>query len=160
MNSEGVQQEEEMTTFSALYYHLIWSTKNREKMILEIDEQHLHKYIVATIKNLQGNVININGMSDHIHILLGTRPIINIPDLVKNIKISSTKMMRQRRPNLNKFEWQDSYGIFSVSKSLTNDVSDYIANQKNHHQNWSFENELLTFLKLHEIDYDDKYVFG
>jgi putative transposase len=83
-----------------------------------------------------------------------------LDDLVRNIKVSSIKMMRQRNRNLTKFEWQDSYGIFTVSKSLTNAVSDYISAQKSHHQNMPFENELLTLLTLHEIDYDEKYVFG
>ncbi len=129
-------------------------------MILEVDESHLYNYMAATIKNLNVKLININGMTDHIHLLINARPSNSVPDLVKNIKISSTKMMRQRRHNLNKFEWQDSYGIFSVSKSLIPVVSDYITNQKNHHQNVSFENEMLTFLKLHEIEYDEKYVFG
>ena len=92
--------------------------------------------------------------------LISVRPSLSIPDLVRNIKVSSTKMMRQRNIKLNKFEWQDSYGIFTVSKSLTNAVSEYIDNQKKHHQNMPFENELLTLLKLHEINFDEKYVFG
>ena len=104
-----------MTTFSALYYHLIWSTKNREKMIFEADEQHLYKYINATIKKLQGVVLNINGMPDHVHLLISIRPSVSIPDFVKNIKVSSTKMMRQKNQSLNRFEWQNSYGYFLLA---------------------------------------------
>lgn len=160
MSSEGAQQNKTMTTFSALYYHIVWSTKNREKLIHEWDESHLYKYMVATCNNLNAKIINVNGMADHIHMLICSKPSVSIPDLVRNIKVSSTKMMRQRNIKLNKFEWQDSYGVFTVSKSLIDIVNKYIDNQKIHHQKMHFEEELITLLKYHEVSYDDKYVFG
>lgn len=148
-----------MTTHHALFYHLIWSTKNREPFIHPLIEQTLHRYITGIINAKKASLIQIGGMPDHIHILLTLSPDQAISKLVKDIKISSTKWIREQNSSTKSFSWQEGFGAFSVSKSNTDAVQKYIVKQKEHHKKSSFEEEFIQFLEKHEIEYDRKYVF-
>ena len=61
---------------------------------------------------------------------------------------------------LNKFTWQDGYGVFSVSKSHASKIVEYIKNQRKHHEKQTFEEEYIELLTLHEIEFDERYLFG
>lgn len=84
---------------------------------------------------------------------------ITIPELVKIIKSESTKFINDKRLSFGKFAWQESYGAFSNAKSQKDAVTQYILNQKNHHQKRSFREEYLDFLEKFDINYDEKYLF-
>lgn len=147
-----------MSTYSALYYHLIWSTKNRTPLILDSLEPLLYKYINGIVRNNNIDLLQIGGMPDHIHLLLRSSPDKNISDLVKDIKISSSKMIQGQ--SLSAFAWQIGYGAFSISKSNVDKVKKYIQMQKEHHKTCSFKDEWMAFLKQHEITFNEKYVLG
>lgn len=68
--------------------------------------------------------------------------------------------IHQEFPNLRSFAWQDGYGVFSVSKSAILDVVDYIKRQREHHAERSFEDEYRSLLRLHDIDFDERYLLG
>lgn len=155
-----LNKEFRMTTYSAIFYHLIWSTKNREPLINEIIENSLYRYISGIIYGKKGLAIQIGGMADHIHILLKTGPDNNISQIVKEVKVSSTKWVRQSFQKTQGFSWQEGYGVFSVSKSNIHIVQKYIQNQKEHHRVSSFEKELIGLIERHEIEYDPKYAFS
>ncbi|MCK5739451.1 transposase, partial [bacterium] len=103
--------------------------------------------------------IIINGMSDHVHILLGLNPNDKISDLVGAIKRSSSSFINEKGWFPNKFHWQDGYGAFSYGKSQLNTVYHYIQNQEKHHQGHTFRDEYLELLKRFDIEYDEKYLF-
>jgi putative transposase len=149
-----------MSTHHSLYNHLIWSTKNREPLINELLETNLYQYISGIIRKKKGSLIKMGGMPDHVHLLIGLEPDIAISNIVKDIKVNSTRWMRNQAPAFSSFAWQEGFGVFSVSKSNTDAVVNYIENQKEHHQSSSFENEFVAFLDKHEIEYDPKYVFA
>lgn len=98
-------------------------------------------------------------MPDHIHILIGVRPSQSVSDLMQDIKGSSSKWINEKKFLKSRFEWQEGYGAFSYSKSQVNSVMDYIKNQEIHHQKKSFREEYIDFLKIFEIDFDEKYIF-
>ena len=98
-------------------------------------------------------------MPDHLHIFIGMRPTQSISDLLQDIKGSSSKWINEKKFLKVKFEWQEGYGAFSYSKSHVNDVINYIQNQENHHKKESFREEYLKFLKVFEIEYDERYIF-
>jgi REP element-mobilizing transposase RayT len=104
-------------------------------------------------------MICINGMSDHIHILVGLNPAQSISNLLQDIKGSSSKWINQKRLVKGRFEWQEGYGAFSYSQSQIKDVIAYIENQEEHHKKRSFNEEYLDFLKKFEVSYDEKFTF-
>lgn len=98
-------------------------------------------------------------MPDHLHILVGMRPTQSISDLMQDIKGSSSKWINEKKFLKVKFEWQEGYGAFSYSKSQVNSVIDYIKNQEQQHANKTFQEEYLEFLKLFEVNHDERYIF-
>ncbi|MDD3536442.1 MAG: transposase [Candidatus Cloacimonetes bacterium] len=98
-------------------------------------------------------------MDDHIHLLIGLNPTIAISTFVQKVKTNSSRFMNNRAWVTRKFEWQEGYGAFSVSKSKRNQVREYIRNQVEHHQRYSFIDEYKGLLTKHKIDYDERYLF-
>lgn len=98
-------------------------------------------------------------MSDHIHIFIGMRPTQSLSDLLQDIKGNSSKWINEKKFLKVNFEWQEGYGAFSYSKSQVNNVINYINNQEQHHSVKTFREEYLEFLKLFEVDYDERYIF-
>ena len=119
----------------------------------------LYKYITGIVQQREHKLIAINGMSDHIHIFIGMRPNQSLSDLVKEIKSISSKWINEKKFLPYRFEWQDSFGAFSYSKSHIDAVVKYINNQEEHHKKENFKEEYIKFLEKFEIDYDEKYVF-
>ena len=104
-------------------------------------------------------ILAINGMPDHIHILIGLRPAQSISDLMKDIKQSSSRWINENKLTSGHFEWQEGYGAFSYSKSQISHVVCYIQNQELHHKKKTFRQEYLDFLDKFEVDYDEKFIF-
>lgn len=101
----------------------------------------------------------INGVSDHIHILLNIKPNVALSDLVRDIKANSSRFINEKKYVKGKFSWQEGFGAFSYSISQLDDVIKYIENQEEHHKETSFKDEYLKHLKRFQIEYDEKYVF-
>ena len=104
--------------------------------------------------------VQIGGMEDHIHALTGSKPTVAPSKIAQLIKGDSSFWIRREFPELGDFAWQDGYGVFSVCKSHASNVANYIQNQRKHHEGKTFEEEYVSLLKLHEIDYDEQYLFG
>lgn len=146
-------------TYTQIHIHFVFSVKYREGIIANSWKEELYKYIAGIIKTNNHKLLAINGMPDHIHILIGVRPSQSVSDLMQDIKGSSSKWINEKKFLKSKFEWQEGYGAFSYSKSQVNRVIDYIKNQETHHQTKSFKEEYIDFLKMFEIDFDEKYIF-
>ncbi|WP_243408707.1 IS200/IS605 family transposase, partial [Flavobacterium sp. WLB] len=119
----------------------------------------LYKYISGIIKNNNHKILAINGVSDHVHILIGIRPAQSISELMKSIKQNSSKWINENKFTNIHFEWQEGYGAFSYSKSQLSAVADYIENQEEHHKKKTFKEEYINFLEKFEVDYDEKFIF-
>ncbi|MCL1689350.1 transposase [Elizabethkingia anophelis] len=147
-------------TYSQMYIQLVFATKFRENLISESIRDEVEKYICGIFNNKGQKVIAIYANPDHIHILFSYKDLkISIPDLVKTVKIESTNFINENKLCRGKFLWQEGYGAFSYSKSQIKNVSDYILNQKIHHQKKSFKEEYTELLTQSEIDYKDEYLF-
>lgn len=103
--------------------------------------------------------MQINGVEDHIHILLGIRPDVTLSDTVRDIKANSSRFINERGWINEKFQWQEGFGAFSVGHTQVNMVVNYIRNQEEHHKTKTFREEYLQLLKENEIEYKDDYVF-
>lgn len=146
-------------TFTQIHIHFVFAVKFRDGIIQSKWKEDLYKYMSGIIQNNNHKLLAINGMPDHIHILIGLRPSQSISDLMKEVKQSSSKWINQNKLTNGHFEWQEGYGAFSYSKSQINQVVSYIQNQELHHKKKTFKEEYLDFLLKFEIDYDEKFIF-
>ncbi len=146
-------------SFTQIYIQLIFSPKGRACLISNDIKTELYKYINSTIKNLGHKALNINGMPDHIHLLVGLNPKQSLSDLVRDTKRSSSLFLNDRKWFPGKFQWQEGYGGFSYGKSQLKDIHDYINNQEYHHKKKSFKEEYTSFLEKYEIKFDKQFLF-
>lgn len=144
-------------TYSQLYIQVVFAVKHREGLIKSSFEEQLYKYITGIVIHKEQKLLAINGMPDHIHILLSLRPSCCLADLVREIKKSSNNYIRTNFSP--RFSWQEGYGAFSYSLSDLDTVVKYILNQKEHHKKKSFQEEFKELLKIFNIEYDNKYLF-
>lgn len=146
-------------TYSQIYIQIVFAVQNRNALIDFSWEEELYKYITGIIQNKEQKLISINGMPDHIHILIGMKPTCNLSDLVREIKKSSNSFINEKQFSKFSFKWQEGFGAFSYSHSQLRNVISYIQNQKQHHKKVSFKEEYLAFLEKFEIEFDGDYLF-
>ncbi len=148
-----------MSTHQQLLYHIVFSTKNRQKWLTDGFRDDVFAYMAGTAKELNSFAIKVGGFYDHVHLFLRIPAKIAVAELVGKLKANTSKHINETSGIIRKFGWQDGYGAFTVSMSAKNRVVKYIENQAEHHANQSFEDEYLSLLKKHEVDYDERYVF-
>lgn len=146
-------------TFSQIYIHVVFAVKGRKSLIHGKLNDELYKYLCGIVKGNHEKVYAINGMPDHIHILLSIKPNTMLSDLMRDIKASSSKWINLNKHVKGKFQWQEGFGAFSCSQSQLYKVISYINNQETHHKKTSFKEEYLKLLQSYKIEYDEKYVF-
>jgi REP element-mobilizing transposase RayT len=145
------------STLTNLLLHVVFSTKDRRGLITIDLQENLYPYIGGIIRGEKGAPIAIGGTKDHIHILAEFPASISVSDMLRRIKGNSSKWIKDKgRP----FAWQRGYAAFSVSQSLADRVKTYIQGQEEHHQKNSFQDELISLLKMHGIEYDEKYIWS
>ncbi len=145
--------------FTQLYIQLIFAPKYRERLLKKEIRPEVFSYISSIITNRKHKSIIINGMPDHMHILLGLNPNDKISDLIGTIKKSSSTFINKQGWFRRKFHWQDGYGAFSYGKSQLDNVYNYIKNQEIHYKKRTFREEYIELLKRFEIGYDERYLF-
>lgn len=146
-------------TYTQFYVHLVFSPKNREALIKRAWKDDLQKYITGIVQNHKHKTLAINCMPDHIHIFIGYNVNHLIPELVEEIKTSSSAWIKYKKLSMFKFEWQRGYGAFSHSRSQMDNVVRYILNQEEHHRKRSFKKEYLEILSKNDVEYDERYLF-
>ena len=146
-------------TYTQIHIHGIFAVQNRISLITESWREELYKYITGIVQNRGHKMLQIGGMPDHIHILVGMRPTESLSDLMKAIKGESSEWINKKQLVVGKFSWQEGYGAFSYSKSQLNNVIKYIANQPEHHKKRDMVAEYVEFLKKFDVEHDIRYVF-
>ena len=147
------------TTHHGILIHVVFSTKQRFKLLKSAWRNELFAYIGGITKENKSMLLKAGGVEDHVHLLLKMSPAYSISETVKLIKGNSSRWINEQRKVNARFSWQRGYGAFSVSESQMEIVGNYIANQETHHLRRSFEDEYLELLKKHRIEFDPKYVF-
>ena len=146
-------------TYSQIYIHYVFTPKYRRSLILPEFEDELHKYITGITKNLDQNLIRINSMPDHCHLLVRLRPAMAPSVFIQKVKINSSAWINEKGFLKDKFAWQIGSGVFSVSHRNVPQLIKYIDNQKEHHKKRSFKDEYLKLLKHYGISFKDEYLF-
>ena len=146
-------------TYTQLYFHIVFAVKGRNNYISENWKSELYKYISGIIANKDQKLMIVNGVPNHIHLLIGTKPNCNLSDLIRDIKANSSKWINEKKFTNFHFEWQTGFGAFTVSQSVVSNVIEYIKNQEEHHRKKTFKEEYVEFLKAYQIDFKDEYLF-
>jgi len=142
-------------TFSKLYFQIVFAVKNRDYLIEEEWKDNLYNYIWGIIKNNNAHLFAIGGIENHIHILIGCKQTLYIPDLVNDIKRCSTNWINNNHFSENHFAWQEGYGVFSYSQEAISNLKFYIKNQIEHHKTIDFKDEYLSMISDENGNYDE-----
>ena len=154
-----VQEEDNMHTYTQLLYQIIFHTKRNEKTLLKANREEMYSYMASIINNQKSFTYEIGGTSNHVHIITRIHPTIVISNLVKDIKLSTSKMIKSRNLFPHFEGWQQGYSIFSYSPNELETLINYARNQEQHHKTESSRDEYKRFLDQHEVEYDEKYLF-
>jgi len=147
-----------MGSFTRLTYHIVFGTKFRKPTIKGDIQERLYEYIGGILRGKKGHLIQIGGVEDHIHILAALAPSFAVSDIIRDVKANSSKWIREEGI-VEEFEWQKGYGAFTVSYDRVDAIRKYIQNQKEHHRTKTFQEEYVSFLKRHDIEFQEEYLF-
>jgi REP-associated tyrosine transposase len=145
-------------SYTDLLYHVVYATKERAPLITAVLRPRLHEYLAGTVRGLEGIPIEINGMSDHVHLLVRLRPTISVSEFLNKLKSNSSGWAR--RQTMGRFSWQSRYGAFTVSESQVEQVRLYIRNQEKHHHKMSFEEEYKALLNANHLNFDEAHLWS
>jgi REP element-mobilizing transposase RayT len=144
---------------AALLVHVIFSTKERKPFLQGDLSARLFPYMQQTARQHGGEIHIIDGATDHVHMLISVPANRSLAEIMRVVKCNSSRWVRQEFPDRQDFGWQSGYAAFSVSHSKRATVYQYIARQQEHHKVHSFKEEFITFLRKHQIQYDERYVW-
>ncbi len=147
------------SSLSKVYLHIVFSTKRRARVLEKAVRPALFACMAGVIRQQGAYAVIINGVEDHVHLLVSFPRTITIADLVKEIKRKSSKWIKTRGPQFHHFSWQTGYGVFSVGYKGYENVARYIERQEEHHRSRSFKEELLDHLEKYEVEYDERYLW-
>jgi len=142
------------STCLSLYYHIIFSTKNREPIIGPGWRASFHDYLGGTVNGLGGQSLTVGGVDDHLHLLVQLNAMHRLADFMRELKKASSAWAAAKTGS---FAWQEGYAALTVSASAVPDVRDYIRKQEEHHQRMSFRDEVLTLLRKSGVEVDERY---
>jgi len=144
-------------SLSRVLIHLVFSTKNREPLIIHDHRDRLFDYLGGTLNGLKCPPVIVGGMPDHVHLLFVQARTLSLSEIVEELKKESSRWAKTAiHPD---FYWQNGYGAFSVSPTKVKQVSDYIANQERHHRRLGFQDELRGLLRKNGIEWDERYLW-
>ncbi len=147
-------------TYTSIYLHVVFAVKNREAMLGVYLRKRIHAYIARILTNHNQSVIAVGGTDDHVHILFSYAPTKLLTDIIRDVKVSSTKFINDNRLMVFRFGWQRGYACISCSPLAVSNVKNYILNQNEHHKGMTFREEIIGFYNRAGIEYDEKYIFN
>ncbi len=116
-----------------LFYHIVWATKNREPFLSSELEPIVHSFIRSKALKLSATVFALNGMADHIHLIVAIPPQFAVARFIGQVKGATSARINKNMLLSQPFAWQEEYSIFSFDKKrLPNHVA-YVERQKEHH---------------------------
>lgn len=147
-----------MGTYTQFLYQIVFSTKSREPVMEKDKRPELFKYVWGILQKKDCHLYRMNGVEDHLHIVTHVHQTIAIADLVKDIKLASSELIKSTGLFKGFNGWQDGYGAFTYSIKAKNHLIEYVKNQEEHHKKITFRDEYISLLKEHEVEFDEKYL--
>jgi putative transposase len=146
-------------SFTKLYAHLIFSTKNRQPFLDETIRPRVHGYLATIVRSIDSPYVVVGGVADHVHILFDMGKMHAPVKFVERVKRESSKLVKTLGPRYGRCYWQRGYGMFSVGPTHLADVEEYVRTQQAHHEKRTFQEEYREFLDRYGIEYDERYVW-
>ena len=147
-----------MSTYTQICYHIVFSTKDRVPALRPERRDDLFRYAWGILKNKDCHLYRIGGVEDHIHILTSLHPTVCLADLVRDIKIGTSKWIKEEGVFPAFTQWQDGYGAFTIAYGDKDAVIEYIKSQSEHHKRVSFRDELRELLVKFGVKFDEEYL--
>lgn len=146
-------------SLARLIVHVVFSTKNRSRVLTDQIQPYLFAYLATVGRDLNCEVFRVGGVDDHVHLAIDLARTVSIAEFVKRIKQSSSVWMKGQPGVSSNFEWQAGYGAFSVGQSQLEGLVKYIEGQQEHHRARSFQEEYRDLLAKYGINPDERYVW-
>ena|SRR5574343_24541 len=149
-----------MGSYFFLFYHIVMVVDKRANVITENNEKRLYDYIGAFFRNRQSHLEIVNGVQNHIHLLVSIHSTECLADIMRDLKTATNRFIKKEKlfPKFKK--WQNGYAAFTISHYKVEVVRKYIARQKQHHYKTKFESEYKVLLDAHKIPYNPEDIFG
>ncbi|MEO6548204.1 MAG: IS200/IS605 family transposase [Ferruginibacter sp.] len=146
-------------TFSQIYLQFVFAVRGRQSLIPREHKEELHKYITSLVQARKAKMLAVHCMPDHIHLFVGYKPSVLIPDFVKEIKVQSNEFIRSKHWSKQAFHWQEGFGVFSYGHSQIDRVCRYVMNQEAHHYKKTFKEEYIALLEKFQVPFEERFVF-
>ena len=140
--------------------HYVFSTKGRANLIPREVLPRLWAYLGGIARENAMKALAVGGTQNHVHMLVSLPATLSLSKAIQLIKGGSSKWLHDTFPACESFAWQEGYGAFTIGISAVADTIDYIARQDEHHRTRTFEEEFIAFLKRHDMEYDERFVWG
>ena len=126
--------------------------------MIKSGREQVFQYLSGVLRNKKCKLLQINGVEDHLHILTDLHPTVALSNLIKDMKVSSHKLIKDKNvfPKFN--GWQEGYSAFTYSIDRRDILINYIKNQETHHLRISYIDELKELLKEHGLEFDERYL--
>jgi len=147
-----------MSTYTQIIYQIVFATKNRENTLTKDNRPKLFEYMVGILLNNKCHVYCINGVENHIHIISQVHPTVALASLVKDIKLATSSLIKEKGMFRAFSGWQVGYGAFTYSIKAKENLIAYVRNQEKHHKTIPYEDELIELLSEHDVKFDEKYL--
>ncbi len=147
------------STLTKLLVHITFSTKNRAPLIPVDIEPELYAYIGGICRGADSPLLAMNGTMDHVHMMVSLGKTVALSDLMLEVKRDSSKWIKTRGATLGGFEWQEGYFAFSIGESIVEALRAYITNQKEHHRQVDFKDEVRALLRKYGLEWDERYIW-
>ncbi len=146
-------------TYAKIYLHIVFAVKGRESFLTPLMQQRLHLYFSSLLQTMGHYPVAIGGIDNHVHLLIDYKPSQPIPDMVRELKTASTKLINDNHMIPFRFAWQRGYACFSYSPSQLDAVKRYVNNQAEHHRKLAFVDEVKMMYEKFGVQYDERYIF-
>ena len=139
-------------SFTHLVYHIVFATKRRQPWLTQELRPKVWGFLGKIVKEERAVPLCINGVEDHVHMLVRLRPDQNVSALVRAVKANSSGWLHRRHVVCQEFAWQTGYAAFTVSRTQMKKVQQYIENQEEHHRRVPFDVEWKSYLRAHGLE--------
>lgn len=146
-------------SFAVVHLHVVFSTRLREPLIDADLLPRLHEYLGGAVTGTGCTPVAVGGVVDHVHLLVGLIRTLTIADLVRDVKVASSRWVHDTFPDRAGFAWQAGYAAFAVSHDRLAAVRGYIVRQAEHHRAVTYQDEVRGFLRAHGLEWDERYVW-
>lgn len=120
--------------YTELYYHLVWATWKRHPFLKKQARPALCRYIAHKCQAYGYHLHAVNGVEDHMHVVLRLDPFVSVSEAVRKLKGSSSRFCNSELSLGTEFKWQEGYGAFTVGKRDLPEVIACVEDQEARHR--------------------------